>query len=850
MNGFLAILKRELQGAFTSPLAYLFIVTYAVLTTIGTFEIGDLLAGGQADLSNCFTIQIWLLVWLTPALTMRLWAEERRQGTIELLLTRPINLSTIVVAKWTAAVVLLIVALLTTFPLWATVLFLGHPDHGAIVSAYFGTLLLGAALLSLGSALSAASRNQVSAYVATACSGSVVLLAGHPIMAEFARDRMPTVLIETIADLGALSHHHALARGVIGLADVVYFLALSMAGLFATAVVLNRIRDLPLVLFKRRVPPGLTAVGILIAVLLVSIGAPRLLGRARFDLTEESLYTLSPASQRLLNNIEHPLTLTLYASSRTLTAAPSYATQAGRIRELLADMSARARDKIHFSVIDPAPFSDDEDHASEIGLRSIPVGEAGDSLWLGLVAESDVGHASIDLFEPSQAAFLEYRIARLIRQVARPHRATVGLISTLPTGAIIGSSAIPGHPAWAIDDELREQYDVRDILPSDTALPKDLAALLIWHPKGVSPQLLTAIDQFIANGGHAFVAVDPDAQFDSEQDDPSVGTDHASTLEPLLRTWGLNFDPTVAVGDLDNALLIGSGRGDRPVRHLGFSGFGRESLAANDPLTSGLHRLDFATPGFLSVHVPTGVSATTLIETSVSSAPIKVADLAFGATPETLRHGFHPTGQRYIIATHLRGPLPSAFSGSAAKQKKSADVIVIADTDWLADLLWIRDQEINGTRYREPWANNGDFLLNAVDELTGGEDLIGLRGREPKARPFVRLDDIRNRADRRLSAQSEALEQKLAEANRHIADLTGNVTGGTATNPQQRGELAAAELERRRIVRALRGVRHDLDREAARLGHWIYAIDLLLAPLTLLFTALIVLGRRQRRAET
>jgi ABC-type uncharacterized transport system involved in gliding motility auxiliary subunit len=195
--------------------------------------------------------------------------------------------------------------------------------------------------------------------------------------------------------------------------------------------------------------------------------------------------------------------------------------------------------------------------------------------------------------------------------------------------------------------------------------------------------------------------------------------------------------------------------------------------------------------------------------------------------------------------------MPSAFPDDATSAPASAaEMILVADTDWLSDALWIRDQDINGTLYREPWANNGDFLLNAVDALTGGSELVGLRGRTPKTRPLDRLEAIRRRADQRLAAKSEALERRLTDVNRQIADLAGNTPGNVATNPQQQGALQDAESERRRLSRALRGIRHDLDRDAVKLGRWLYAINLLGAPLTITALTVAYLRRRRRYART
>jgi ABC-type uncharacterized transport system involved in gliding motility auxiliary subunit/ABC-type transport system involved in multi-copper enzyme maturation permease subunit len=851
MNGFTAILRREWFAAFATPLPYLFVIGFGVLNTLATFELGDFLPRGEADLSASFTLQPWLLIWLAPALSMRFWSEERRHGTLESLLTQPISLSAAVTAKWLSGTAILAMALVMTMPLWATVSFLGHPDHGAIVGGYLGSLCLGAALLAVGSAVSASTKHQLSAFLLTTVIGAALLLAGHPVVTELLRDRVPLVLLQALTDISALSHHRGLARGVVGLDDLGYFAALTMAGLLATSVNLLGIRGLPIRLLGRACRPLVANIGLLCMLLTASSLISRHLGQARIDLTEERLYTLAPATQRLIEHVKEPINLTLYASSRTLALSPAHATEARRLRELLSDISARARDRIRLSIIDPAPFTDEEDAASEAGLRALPIGEAGDNLWLGLTAESEGRRASIDLFEPNQAPFVEYRIAKLIRQVSRPHRAIIGLISTLPSAPQYTESGDRLRSAWATDDALRDQYDVRDIFPDAEQLPEGLEALLIFHPKGLSTSLIRAVNDYVTSGGRLLLAVDPDSQFDGQLDDAAVGIDHASTFEPLLRAWGITFDPTLAVGDLDNALLVGTGRSNRPVRHLGFIGFPNANLAADDLLTGGLHRLDFATPGFFEFHISHGLHVTPMIQTSLESAPYKVADLAFGATPETLRHGFRPTGRRYVIAARVEGLFPSAFDTVApTANARNGKAILVADTDWLADTLWIREEDVNGTRYREPWANNGDFLLNAVDALTGGDDLVGLRGREPAARPFTRLSDLREQADRSLAAQLEALQQSLVETNRKIADLTGSQPGGAAMNRQQEGELSSAEIERKRLSRALRAVHHDMDREAAKLGRRLYASNLFGLPVLLSLVGIVALRRRQRAAVT
>jgi len=239
MSPLFVIFRRELRSYFATPLAYVFIVIFLVLAAVFTFELGGFFERGQADLQPFFRWHPWIYLVLIPAISMRLWAEERNSGSIELLFTLPIHLWQAVVAKFLASWCFAGIALLLTFPIWITVNYLGAPDNGAIVAAYVGSWLMAGGFLSLGTCLSAATRNQVIAFVTTALGGFLFLLAGFPLVLDFARDVLPNVLVDAIASMSFLTHYDAISKGVIDLRDLVYFGALIGFWLAATAIVLD-----------------------------------------------------------------------------------------------------------------------------------------------------------------------------------------------------------------------------------------------------------------------------------------------------------------------------------------------------------------------------------------------------------------------------------------------------------------------------------------------------------------------------------------------------------------------------------------------------------------------------------
>jgi len=239
LNKVLVIFRRELRSYFATPLAYVFIVIFLVLASVFTFQVGGLFERGQADLQPFFRWHPWLYLILIPAISMRLWAEERNSGSIELLMTLPVTLWQAVTGKFLAAWCFAGIALALTFPVWITINFLGRPDNGAIIAAYVGSFLMAGGFLSIGMCMSAATRNQVIAFITAASVGFVFLLAGFPLVLDFVRAVMPQTVVDAIASLSFFTHFEAISKGVIDLRDLVYFAALIGFWLTATAVVLE-----------------------------------------------------------------------------------------------------------------------------------------------------------------------------------------------------------------------------------------------------------------------------------------------------------------------------------------------------------------------------------------------------------------------------------------------------------------------------------------------------------------------------------------------------------------------------------------------------------------------------------
>jgi ABC-2 type transport system permease protein len=239
IKNILTICRRELAGYFATPLAYVFIVIFLVLAGVLTFFVGNFFERGQADLQAFFTFHPWLYLVLIPAVSMRLWAEERKSGTIELFLTLPIRLSEAVLGKFLAAWIFIGIALALTFPFWLTVLFLGHPDNGVIVASYLGSWLMAGAILAIGAAVSAATKNQVIAFVVTAAVVFVLIAAGTQTVLGLFQGWAPEAVIRAVAGASLFGHFTAITRGVVDLRDLFYFGSIMAAFLGANAVLID-----------------------------------------------------------------------------------------------------------------------------------------------------------------------------------------------------------------------------------------------------------------------------------------------------------------------------------------------------------------------------------------------------------------------------------------------------------------------------------------------------------------------------------------------------------------------------------------------------------------------------------
>lgn len=591
----------------------------------------------------------------------------------------------------------------------------------------------------------------------------------------------------------------------------------------------------------------------------------RILRGARLDLTENQLYTLAPGTVHILGSIPEPINLYFFFSNAGTAKTPFLRAYAGRVRDMLRDFAGQSNGRIRFTEVDPVPFSDEEDRATQYGLQGIRLDNSSDPVFMGIAGTNSIGDQQIIPFvDPRKEAFLEYDLAKLVYSLAHPKRPVVGLVSSLPITAGFDPMTQQVRQPWAVVTQLRQVFDLRQLEPGLTKIAEDVQVIMLVHPKHLSDQTLYALDQFVLRGGRLMVFVDPWSEADPgtpDADDPlGTGGQHSSNLDRLFGAWGISMPTDRFIGDDRFALQV-MGPDGRPVRDIGLLGVGQAGLDQDDVITAGLNVINLGFAGAISVRDGAPVTVTPLIRSSDLAAPVNTAPLAFLQDPTVLRENFKPTGQRYTLAARLSGKVPSAFpegpppgmpADAPAQLREAANpvnILVVADTDLLTDRLWVQTQNFFGQRVANPFANNGDFIVNALDNLLGSSDLIGIRARASFSRPFTRVQDLRRNAEVRFRDSEERLKQELRDTEQKLGEIQAGRKDGDAMlmTPEQQQEIERFRDQRAGIRKELRQVQRSLDLDIERLGNWLKAINIGLMPLLISIVSIVVLLVRRRR---
>ena len=612
--------------------------------------------------------------------------------------------------------------------------------------------------------------------------------------------------------------------------------------------------------------------GSVLALALTFIGLTILFNNSlagwQLDLTQNRLYTISPGTDRILKSIKEPINLYFFYSAGAAESLPQIQPYGQRVHDFLEELAQRSDGMIHLHVIDPKPFSVEEDRAAELGVTGTAIDEAGSKFYFGLAGTNSTnGQQAIPFFDPDKQRFLEYDVAKLIYQLAHPTKPVVAWLSTLPmTGGYDPQTGQMSRP-WLVYQQAEQLFDLQPLQPTATSIAPNVRVLVLVDPKNLPPATQFAIDQYALRGGHILAFVDPDAEADQSAGNPmqSMGADRASHIGKLLSAWGVDFNPNEVVADRGHALTVAMREGEPPVVHLGILGLGESSLSQSDVITAGLSNVNVETAGYLSPIKGAAVKFEPLIRSSTDSEPLPAQRFAMLADPATLLDGFKPTGQRYTIGARVTGMVKTAFPEGPPKgvtlpagerdlkaSIKPLNLVIFADSDLLSDYLWVHEEQLFGQPIDQAWASNGDLVLNALDNLAGSSDLISVRGRAGFTRPFLRVEALQRQADARFHVQQEQLQQQLQQTEQQLTLLQSkrNDKSALILTPAQEQEIEHFEAAKLEIRKRLRAVQAGLVSNIDRLGTELKVINIIVMPALFALLALLIAALRRRGPAT
>lgn len=628
-----------------------------------------------------------------------------------------------------------------------------------------------------------------------------------------------------------------------------------------------------------------SALGVLAALLLavgVNMLADRLFPRARVDLTEQHLYTLSDGTRQVLRGLQDPITLRLFYSRRLGTAVPVYGAYAERLRAMLDEYVAISGGKIRLEVFDPEPFSETEDRALAFGLQGVPVDQSGEQVYFGLAGSNLLDdERNIPFFQPERERFLEYDLTRLLYELSNPRRPVVGVLSSLPLNGdprmmmMRQMQGLPpgggGGQPYAIMQQMRQFFTLRDVAADARRIEDDVQVLIVAHPQNLSEPTQYAIDQFVMRGGKLVVFTDPHSEGQAGRPGPGgqPPANTASSLDRLLNAWGVEAPSNRVVLDLRGAWRVRANPNDRvqAVDYTAWFNLQGDSVNRSEVATADLNQVTVASAGEVRKREGAGIEFVPLLTSSDRSMLVDAARVRTEPNPAQLLAEFAPDGQRHVIAARIRGQLNSAFGDAApadgdrpadfpahrAHTDGPANIVVVNDADVLEDRFWVRIQDFFGQQQATPFSDNGALLANITDTLAGGDALVSLRSRGESLRPFQLVDDIRREAETRFRATERTLTQRLEQTERRLRELRqgqGGERGGSAViTPEQRAEIDRARQDIIQTRQQLRTVQLELRRDIERLETMLRIVNIALVPLLLaLFAIGLGIIRARRRA--
>lgn len=612
----------------------------------------------------------------------------------------------------------------------------------------------------------------------------------------------------------------------------------------------------------------LTAVAILLF-FAVNILADLSTSNLKLDLTEEGLFSISEGTRNILKGLEEPIEVKLFFSEKEGTAFPAFFRYGQRVRDLLREYESLSDGKLRLTIIDPLSYSEAEETAVGLGLQGQQTGD-GTSLYLGVVVSDSTDRQKvIPYLDRTRERFLEYDLSKTVHALSILEKPKLSILSSIPLQFGPGGpmAMIQGRSQpYFMYQQFGQFFEVHSLNGDFLEIPEDTDVLFIAHPARLTDHQLYVIDQFVMAGGHAILLSDPYSEASAVVAATAANSGfpsnmpEASDLSKLTTAWGLEPYHGKVVVDFALAQKVDmGGLGPHAVRdYIPWLGITKDYISAEDMATGTLGHINLASSGAFKLTGEAGTDILALLTSSPESGLVDAAAVKGNPDPDDLIRASSIGDGNYILFARISGEAPSAFGAAPpenvenenhlARSKGSINVLVGADTDLLDDRFWVQIRQLAGQRLAIPFADNGAFIIGAIDHLAGSSDLILLRSRGISNRPFEKVEALRRLAEERFLSEEKRLQQKLAASEQRLLELEGSSSGGTEVfTSEQEAEIQTFKAEVIETQRALRAVQRDLRSDIEKLGAWLTFINIGGVPLLLGLAALVLAFRRRRR---
>ncbi len=585
-----------------------------------------------------------------------------------------------------------------------------------------------------------------------------------------------------------------------------------------------------------------------LSLLVLNIIISNTLINNKIDLTNDKLYTLSSNTINVIKNLNEQIKVQFFFSKSLSQDIPQVKDFERRIRELLISY-AKLSKNIDLEIIDPKPFTDLEDLASSYGVQGLQLNQEGEMFYLGAVLSNSVNDITvIPFFEITRERYLEYDLTKSIHNLSKREKPLIGLVSGLPFAGGLSNSLEPAFQnPFYLHQNISEFFDIKDISTTIDNIPDEVDQLLIIHPKSLSETQLYAIDQFVLSGKGVTFFIDPLSEHEivnstSIQENPEL---FYSNLNKLFKAWGFEVQTNMIVGDFTNGrkVSLGNQNNEKIVTYIPWIALEGDLLSRNDIITANLDYLFFKSAGSIkNLSTNNELEFIPLVKTSQNSMLIEKAKLQFKADPEALLKNFKSENKSFILGARITGNFKSAFSEKElselgikkeihVKKNSNSNILVFADTDLLTDITWLTQQNILGRRNIIAIADNGRLVMNSLESMSGGKNLIGLRGRGVSNRPFLLIENLQKNAEIMLKEKEDALKEELAETENKLQKIQDeNITDKENLSLEQTETINKFNKKIINIRKDLREVQRKLGENIRSLETKLKIINIWLIP--------------------